>query len=136
MTPGYVRTWQAKFGRRRRRPCEPTVTDTLSCVSNARKRWAFPVPAPALFSALPHARARLRDELGHSAISAARPLQAAGASAASFFLGGLLPLLGLLAATATARLWLIVAVTLVGLAVTGSSAPGSQALVWLDLSCA
>jgi vacuolar iron transporter family protein len=61
----------------------------------------------------------LRDELGHSDITAARPLQAATASAASFFIGGLLPLLGLLAPTATARLWLIVAVTLIGLAGTG-----------------
>jgi VIT1/CCC1 family predicted Fe2+/Mn2+ transporter len=63
--------------------------------------------------------AHLRDELGHSDITAARPLQAATASAASFFMGGLLPLLGLLAPTATARLWLIVAVTLIGLAGTG-----------------
>jgi len=63
--------------------------------------------------------AHLRDELGHSDISAARPLQAGAASAASFFIGGLLPLLGLLASTPTARLWLIVAITLIGLAVTG-----------------
>lgn len=63
--------------------------------------------------------AHLRDELGHSDITAARPLQAAAASAASFFVGGLLPLLGLVASTAAARLWLIVAVTLVGLAATG-----------------
>jgi len=63
--------------------------------------------------------AHLRDELGHSAITAARPLQAAAASAGSFFIGGLLPLLGLVAPTTTARLWLIVAVTLLGLAVTG-----------------
>jgi hypothetical protein len=46
-------------------------------------------------------RAHLRDELGHSDITAARPLQAATASAASFFIGGLLPLVGLLAPTAT-----------------------------------
>ena len=63
--------------------------------------------------------AHLRDELGQSDITAARPLQAAAASAASFFIGGLLPLLGLVAPTAMARLWLIVAVTLIGLAVTG-----------------
>ena len=57
--------------------------------------------------------------LDTSDITTARPLQAAAASAASFFIGGLLPLLGLVAPTATARLWLIVAVTLIGLAVTG-----------------
>lgn len=63
--------------------------------------------------------AHLRDELGHSEITAARPLQAALASAASFFVGGLLPLLGLLAPSASARLCLIVVVTLIGLAVAG-----------------
>ncbi|MFE3794867.1 VIT1/CCC1 transporter family protein [Nocardia tengchongensis] len=63
--------------------------------------------------------AHLRDELGHSELTAARPLQAAAASAASFFIGGLLPLLGLLAPTAATRLGLIVAVTLVGLTVAG-----------------
>jgi len=63
--------------------------------------------------------AHLRDELGHSDITAARPIQAAIASAASFFMGGLLPLLGLLAPTAISRLWLIVAVTLIGLVGTG-----------------
>ena len=63
--------------------------------------------------------AHLRDELGHSEITAARPVQAAAASAASFLIGGLLPLLGLLAPTPTTKLWLIVAVTLVGLAVVG-----------------
>ena len=63
--------------------------------------------------------AHLRDELGHSEITAARPLQAAAASAASFLIGGLLPLLGLVAPTPTTKLWLIVAVTLAGLAVAG-----------------
>ena len=63
--------------------------------------------------------AHLRDELGQSNITAARPLQAATASAASFFIGGVLPLLGLLAPTASARLWLIVCITLIGLAGTG-----------------
>ncbi|MFD5464576.1 VIT1/CCC1 transporter family protein [Kitasatospora sp. NPDC127059] len=54
-----------------------------------------------------------------ASVTAARPLQAALASAASFLIGGLLPFLGLLAGTTTARLWLIVAVTLLGLAVAG-----------------
>ncbi len=74
--------------------------------------------AQALHDADPLA-AHLRDELGHSQLTAARPLQAAAASAASFLIGGLLPLLGLLAPTPTAKLWLIVAVTLLGLAVAG-----------------
>ncbi len=74
--------------------------------------------AQALHDADPLA-AHLRDELGHSEITAARPLQAAAASAASFLIGGLWPLLGLLAPTPTTKLWLIVAVTLVGLAVAG-----------------
>ena len=74
--------------------------------------------AQALHDADPLA-AHLRDELGHSQITAARPLQAAAASAASFFVGGLVPLLGLLAPTPTTKLWLIVAVTLIGLAIAG-----------------
>ena len=61
--------------------------------------------AQALHDADPLA-AHLRDELGHSQLTAARPLQAAAASAASFLIGGLLPLLGLLAPTPTAKLWL------------------------------
>lgn len=63
--------------------------------------------------------AHLRDELGHSAITAARPLQAALASATSFFIGGLLPLAGMLAPSGIAQLWAIIAVTLAGLAVAG-----------------
>ena len=63
--------------------------------------------------------AHLRDELGYSEATAARPLQAALASAASFLAGGLVPFLGLLASTTTVRLWLIVAVAMVGLAVAG-----------------
>ncbi|MFD5465663.1 VIT1/CCC1 transporter family protein [Kitasatospora sp. NPDC127059] len=67
-------------------------------------------------------QAHLRDELGHSEHSAANPLQAALASAASFLVGGLVPFLGLLASTDTARLWLIVAVTVCGLALAGALA--------------
>ena len=63
--------------------------------------------------------AHLRDELGQSALTAARPLQAATASAASFLIGGLLPLVGLVAPTAATRLALIVLVTMAGLAAAG-----------------
>ncbi|GAA2244457.1 MULTISPECIES: VIT1/CCC1 transporter family protein [Kitasatospora] len=63
-------------------------------------------------------QAHLRDELGHSEHTTANPVQAALASAASFLTGGAVPFLGLLAPTA-ARLWLIVVVTLCGLAAAG-----------------
>jgi VIT1/CCC1 family predicted Fe2+/Mn2+ transporter len=64
-------------------------------------------------------QAHLRDELGHNEATAARPVQAAVASAVSFLLGGLVPFLGLLAPTSATRLALIVAVTLCGLLVAG-----------------
>ncbi|NKQ56031.1 VIT family protein [Amycolatopsis sp. K13G38] len=63
--------------------------------------------------------AHLRDELGQSESTAARPVQAALASAASFLAGGLVPFLGLLGPTAAVRVGLIVVVALVGLAVAG-----------------
>lgn len=70
-----------------------------------------------------HARdpleAHLRDELGHSEQSKARPLQAAMASAACFLAGGLVPFLGLFATTRSTRIALIVGVTLAGLIGTG-----------------
>lgn len=74
--------------------------------------------AQALHDADP-LQAHVRDELGHSEITAARPLHAAATSAASFFVGGLVPLLGLVAPGPAARLWLIVLVTLIGLATAG-----------------
>jgi len=63
--------------------------------------------------------AHLRDELGQHESTKARPLQAAAASAISFTLGGLVPFLGMLAHGEGPRLDLIVAVTIVGLAVAG-----------------
>jgi vacuolar iron transporter family protein len=64
--------------------------------------------------------AHLRDELGHTETSAARPVQAALVSAASFLSGGLLPFLGLLfATTAAGRMVATVVVTLLGLAAAG-----------------
>ena len=64
-------------------------------------------------------QAHLRDELGHHESTKARPRQAAGASAASFTIGGLVPFLGMLATSQGTRLVLIVAVTIMGLAVAG-----------------
>jgi VIT1/CCC1 family predicted Fe2+/Mn2+ transporter len=70
-----------------------------------------------------HARdplaAHLRDELGHSETTRARPRQAALASASSFTLGGLIPFLGMLAPAGASRLVTIVTVTAVGLATAG-----------------
>jgi len=63
--------------------------------------------------------AHLRDELGHSEHSKARPVQAAAASAISFTIGGLIPFLGMLASSETARLVAIVVVTILGLALAG-----------------
>jgi VIT1/CCC1 family predicted Fe2+/Mn2+ transporter len=63
--------------------------------------------------------AHLRDELGHSEHSAARPVQAAAASAISFTIGGLIPFLGMLASGEAARLVAIVLVTILGLALAG-----------------
>jgi VIT1/CCC1 family predicted Fe2+/Mn2+ transporter len=64
--------------------------------------------------------AHARDELGQHETTRARPVQAATASAASFTLGGLIPFLGMLGPLAgTARILLIVAVTILGLALAG-----------------
>jgi VIT1/CCC1 family predicted Fe2+/Mn2+ transporter len=71
------------------------------------------------FHATDPLEAHLRDELGHSEHSRARPLQAAVASAACFTLGGLVPFLGLLGSDSGLRLALIVVVTVAGLAVAG-----------------
>lgn len=64
-------------------------------------------------------QAHLRDELGHSEHTRARPLQAALASATCFTLGGLVPFLGLFGHGSALRLGLIVLVTICGLAVAG-----------------
>ncbi len=62
-----------------------------------------------------------RDELGMTALSHARPFQAAGASAAAFTTGAALPLIAVIVAPASFRIALTVAATLVALAVTGWS---------------
>jgi VIT1/CCC1 family predicted Fe2+/Mn2+ transporter len=74
--------------------------------------------AAALHASDPLA-AHLRDELGHSETTRARPGQAALASASSFTLGGLVPFLGMLAPAGASRLVTIVTVTAVGLAAAG-----------------
>lgn len=74
--------------------------------------------AEALHAADP-LEAHLRDEIGVQTATAARPGQAAGVSALSFFLGGIIPFLGLLIPGALARVVAIVVVTLGGLAISG-----------------
>jgi VIT1/CCC1 family predicted Fe2+/Mn2+ transporter len=64
-------------------------------------------------------QAHLRDELGHHEATKARPRQAAVASAASFAGGALIPFLGMLAVGQQTRLFAIVAVTVLGLALAG-----------------
>jgi len=71
------------------------------------------------FHAVDPLETHLRDELGHSEHSRARPLQAALASASCFTLGGLIPFLGLFGHGSGLRLALIVIVTIVGLAMAG-----------------
>jgi vacuolar iron transporter family protein len=63
--------------------------------------------------------AHLRDELGQHEAHAAKPLQAAVASAISFATGALIPLLGALLPTASGREITIVGFALLGLAGTG-----------------
>lgn len=63
--------------------------------------------------------AHARDELGITEHSTARPIQAALASATSFVTGGLAPLLAVVFAPAAAALPLLVAVTIVALAILG-----------------
>lgn len=64
--------------------------------------------------------AHARDELGFAEASAARPVQAAGASAASFAGGSAVPLLALLAAPAEVRAIVIVVTALIALGTLGA----------------
>ncbi|QYE33085.1 MULTISPECIES: VIT1/CCC1 transporter family protein [Sphingosinicellaceae] len=65
--------------------------------------------------------AHARDELGITEVSAANPVQAALASAASFVSGGICPVLTVLLAPASTLLYAVVAVALVLLAVLGGA---------------
>lgn len=60
-----------------------------------------------------------RDELGMTALSHARPLQAAAASSASFTIGAALPLLAVILAPSSLRIEVTMAATAVALALTG-----------------
>src|SRR5688500_2439633 len=66
--------------------------------------------------------AHARDELGITDLSMARPLQAAGASAASFACGALLPLAAAAVASTPGALWAVPATAVVFLASLGAVA--------------
>jgi VIT1/CCC1 family predicted Fe2+/Mn2+ transporter len=72
-----------------------------------------------------------RDELGLSEVTAARPLQAAGASAAAFTMGALLPVVVAILAPTSSVTTLVTAFALVLLAVLGAIAArvGGAAMV-------
>jgi VIT1/CCC1 family predicted Fe2+/Mn2+ transporter len=63
--------------------------------------------------------AHLRDELGQTPHTKARPIQAAIASAVSFTAGGLIPFVGAFAPTHTAKAMSIVGFAIAGLILTG-----------------
>jgi len=69
--------------------------------------------------------ANVRVKYGISESTAARPLQAAIASAISFAIGAIIPLLGMFARTPAARIQLAVAFALFALAVCGALAAGA-----------
>lgn len=64
--------------------------------------------------------AHARDELGISEITAARPLQAAFTSAATFSIGAALPLLVVALAPVTTLVWTVSLTALAGLAILGA----------------
>ncbi len=66
--------------------------------------------------------AHARDELGLTDVGRARPIQAALSSAASFAVGASLPMAALMVAPAPARLWVLVATSLLALVLLGSAA--------------
>lgn len=80
---------------------------------------ALAIEVADALSAHDQLEAHARDELGITEHSAARPVQAALASAASFVSGGLAPLLAVLLAPAALTLPVLVVVTIVALAVLG-----------------
>ncbi|MGE7137240.1 VIT1/CCC1 transporter family protein [Luteibacter sp. NPDC031894] len=68
--------------------------------------------------------AHARDELGLSVTTAARPLQAAAASAVSFASGAILPILAVTLSTRELAAPVTVMVSLVGLAILGAASAG------------
>ena len=64
--------------------------------------------------------AHLRDELGITDVTKPRPLQAAASSAASFLVGGGLPLLAATASPSSARSWVVALAALMCLSLLGA----------------
>jgi VIT1/CCC1 family predicted Fe2+/Mn2+ transporter len=78
--------------------------------------------------------AHMRDELGITEIAAARPFQAAGVSAISFFAGAVLPLVAVLAAPVSVRIIataVVALLALVGLGALSALAGGAR---WMRAS--
>ena len=73
--------------------------------------------------------AHLRDELGISTDTLARPMQAAGSSAVAFLIGGVIPMVAASIASVSSRILAILGVTvvaLVALGFTGAKAGGAK----------
>ncbi len=87
------------------------------------QRRGLPLELAAQVAAALHEKdpleAHLRDELGHTQESAARPLQAGLASAASFAVGACVPLIAAALTPAGPRVTIIAAVTLLALCALG-----------------
>jgi VIT1/CCC1 family predicted Fe2+/Mn2+ transporter len=64
--------------------------------------------------------AHLRDELGIDQDALSNPVQAALASAVSFSVGAVVPIIGALVASESASAWLIVILSLIALAISGA----------------
>ncbi|RYG87344.1 MAG: VIT family protein [Alphaproteobacteria bacterium] len=76
--------------------------------------------------------AHLRDELGLSEVSTARPVQAALTSAATFAVGAALPLVAVLASPSDLLIWIVSAASLVFLAALGlAGAAAGGASPWI-----
>jgi VIT1/CCC1 family predicted Fe2+/Mn2+ transporter len=82
---------------------------------------ALAIEVAEALSAHDELEAHARDELGITETAAAKPVQAALASAASFVAGGMPPLLTVLLAPHVIVLWVLVAVTVATLAVLGAA---------------
>jgi VIT1/CCC1 family predicted Fe2+/Mn2+ transporter len=80
-------------------------------------------------------RAHMREELGIEHETLARPVQAAVASAVSFSLGGAVPIIGALFASHGGGTWIITAVSLIALAISGGigAMVGGGNRVWAGL---
>ena len=110
----------------RRREEEELASDPeaeLQELTSIYEERGLPLELASQVAAALHAKdplgAHLRDELGQTAAGAARPLQAAVASAASFAVGAVVPLLLAAVAPSGIRTMIIAVLTVVALCVLG-----------------